>query len=231
METVVITGGSRGIGLALSLRFLALGYHVITSYRGTPSAAQMALADSSRLTLLELEVTNSDSVVQFAADVKTALAGRPLDILINNAGVIGPDAQAFDTVEAQAWLETLSVNTIAPLMVSRALLPLMTEAKRPRLVSISSQMSSLVGTGLGMYAYRSAKAALNKVMQVLSMEQAEHGIVVCPIDPGWVQTDMGGDEADITVDVCANGIAAVVEGLTMAQTGQFLTWEGNVRPW
>ncbi|MGF1686088.1 SDR family oxidoreductase [Photobacterium japonica] len=231
METVVITGASRGIGLALIQQFLALGYRVIASYRGTPSAAQLALAAAKPLTLLALDVTDSAAVATFADGVTHALAGRPLDILINNAGVIGPDDQAFDTLDPQAWQQTFAVNTIAPLLVSRALLPLMDTAPRPRLVSISSQMSSLVGTGLGMYAYRSSKTALNKVMQVLSMEQKARGIIVCPIDPGWVKTDMGGDEADISVDVCAAGIIDVVQRLTIANTGQFLTWEGEERAW
>ncbi len=227
METVLITGASRGIGLELTKQLLALEYKVIATYRNAPSNDQMSLKDHGNLTLVELEVTNESSIKALSE----SLAGQKIDVLINNAGIIGPDEQDRDNVSAPSWLETFSVNSIAPLLVSRAIIPLMQEAPNPRIVTISSQMGALNRDAVGMYAYRSSKAAVNKVMQVMALELKEQGITVCPVHPGWVKTDMGGDEADITAQESAAGIIKLTQGLTLDQSGTFFTWEGDIHPW
>ncbi|WP_047047019.1 SDR family oxidoreductase [Vibrio mexicanus] len=227
METVLITGASRGIGLELTKQLLALDYKVIATYRNAPSNDQLSLKDHGDLTLVELEVTNESSIEA----LRESLEGQQIDVLINNAGIIGPDEQDRDNVSAPNWLETFSVNTIAPLLVSRAIIPLMQNAANPRIVTISSQMGALNRDAVGMYAYRSSKAAVNKVMQVMALELKEQGITVCPIHPGWVKTDMGGDEADITAQESAAGIIKLTQGLTLDQSGTFFTWEGDVHPW
>lgn len=227
MEHVLITGASRGIGLELTHQFLELSYEVTATYRGQPSAKQQALCRYSGLTLLELEVTSEESIAKMVAH----LADKTLDIVINNAGIIGPDQQAFDSLEPTAWLDTLTINTVAPLMISRAVLANLKRATNPRLVSISSSMGALSEESTGMYAYRSSKAALNKVMKLLATELKPQGITVCPIHPGWVQTDMGGESASLTVSESASGIIDVVRNLSLDQSGQFLTWSGERHPW
>ncbi|MBX3010197.1 MAG: SDR family NAD(P)-dependent oxidoreductase [Caldilineaceae bacterium] len=107
----------------------------------------------------------------------------------------------------------------------------MIQATNPRILTISSQMGSLNRKSTGMYAYRSSKAAVNKVMQVLALELQAHGIIVCPLHPGWVQTDMGGTEADITVQASAAGIIEFVRTVTMKQSGRFFTGEGEEHAW
>lgn len=227
METVLITGAARGIGLELTRQFLDLGYKVISTYRNQPSTALVELAESSNLSLVELEVTDSQAI----ENVASTLSDTPIDILINNAGVIGPDSQSRDTVEAEQWMHTLAVNTIAPLMISRAFIPQLKLSINPRIVTISSQMGLLSRNSTGMYAYRSSKAAINKVMQVLAVELKPEGIAVCPIHPGWVQTDMGGQSADISPQESATGIVKFARGLTMSQSGKFFTWEGEEQDW
>ncbi|UMM04326.1 SDR family oxidoreductase [Vibrio campbellii] len=227
METVLITGASRGIGLELTRQFLALGYNVISTYRSQPSSQLESLLVNTALTLYELEVTDENSILELASK----LSNCQLDILINNAGVIGPDEQSMELINSQDWLNTFAVNSIAPLMVSRALLSLLEASKNPRIITVSSQMGALNRESYGMYAYRSSKAAVNKVMQVLALELKTKGIVVCPVHPGWVKTDMGGRDADITVEESASGIVNLARKLTLEQSGKFLTWQGSEHVW
>ena len=227
METVLITGAARGIGLALTRQFLTLGYQVIATYRRQPSAALNDLLSYDTLTLIELEVTDGAAIQQLV----DSLDGRPIDILINNAGVIGPENQSLETIAPDAWLQTFAVNTIAPLMLTRALLGHLEAAENPRVITISSQMGALHLAQTDKYAYRSSKAALNKVMQVLALELKARGVIVCPLHPGWVKTDMGGDAADITVEESASGIVAFARQLTMAESGRFFTWQGKEHVW
>lgn len=227
METVLITGASRGIGLELTRQFLALGYKVISTYRGQLSEQLKSLQSNSSLVLHELEVTDERSILSLASK----LSNVQLDILINNAGVIGSDEQSMEAINAQEWLNTFAVNSIAPLMVSRAVLNRLETSANPRIITVSSQMGALNRESYGMYAYRSSKAAVNKVMQVLALELKPKGIVVCPIHPGWVKTDMGGEEADITVEESAAGIVKLARNLTLEQSGKFLTWQGAEHVW
>ena len=227
METVLITGASRGIGLELTRQFLALGYKVISTYRGQPSVELQQLLSRGPLSLVELEVTDAQSI----HDLTNRLADTQIDILINNAGVLGADDQSLNALDPQDWLKTFSVNTIAPLMVSRAVLKSMKNSAKPRIVTISSDMGAVHDEGTGMYAYRSSKAAVNKAMQVLALELKEKGITVCVVHPGWVKTDMGGQAADLTVEQSASGLVKLVRHLTLKQSGAFLTWQGEVNHW
>jgi len=227
METVLITGASRGIGLELTRQFLELGYKVISTYRGQPSSQLSGLLTTKALMLVELEVTDGVSI----AKLVNSFEDTKLDILINNAGVIGPKDQSLAGVESAGWIDTFAVNTIAPLMVSRALLPHLKCSSNPRIVTISSQMGALHRESKGMFAYRSSKAAVNKVMQVLALELKSKGITVCPVHPGWVKTDMGGEEADISVEESASGIINLAQDLTIEQSGKFFTWQGEEHVW
>ncbi|MFD2178360.1 SDR family oxidoreductase [Veronia pacifica] len=227
METVLITGASRGIGLELTRQFLRLDYRVISTYRGQPSEQLNSLLSHDALTLYELEVTDDSSINELVA----RLGSSKIDILINNAGVLGSTEQALNTVEVNDWLNTFATNTIAPLMVSRALVASMARSENPRIITISSQMGSLEDDGPAMYAYRSSKTAVNKVMQLLSLEQEHTALTVCSVHPGWVKTDMGGEDADITAEQSASGIADVIKNLTKEQNGTFLSWQGKEIPW
>ncbi len=223
METVLITGANRGIGFAMAEKFLAEGFRVIATYRKNPGT----LREQNNLILQPLEATDAASIQALTA----VLSDQSIDILINNAGIIGPEDQSLEGIDPKAWLDTFAVNTVAPLMLSRALLENVKRSKRPRIIAISSQMGSLNRNSPGMYAYRSSKAALNKVMQVLVLELKADGVCVCPVDPGWVKTDMGGDGADITPAESAAGIFQLANVLTLEQSGTFFTWNAQVHDW
>ncbi|MDW6004529.1 SDR family oxidoreductase [Vibrio mangrovi] len=227
METVLITGASRGIGLELARQFKSRGYKVIATYRGTPSAALARLADNEQVQLVELEVTDNQAIARLGDELK----GICIDILINNAGIIGPERQRVDAMNCQGWLDTFAVNTIAPFMVSTTLLANLKLAENPRIITISSNMGALSEDATGMYAYRSSKAAVNKVMKGLALELRGQGITVCPVEPGWVRTDMGGPSATLSAHECAADIAELAHSLTLKQSGKFFTWQGKERSW
>lgn len=228
METVLITGANRGIGLELAKRFLAAGHKVIATCRNPERSTELCvLAETAELEIHQLEVTNSESVERFSG----AINHQSIDVLINNAGIMGGKHQSIDDMDFSAWSEAFEVNTLAPFRLITAMRENLQQSIRPRAVTISSQMGSLSRKSKGSYAYRSSKAAVNKVMQVLSLELEVDGIVVCPVHPGWVRTEMGGEAADISVEESAAGLFKLIDSLTMDQTGRFWTWEGKEHPW
>jgi len=228
METVVITGANRGIGLGLVQVFLAKEARVIAACRHPAQAqALQTLAKSTALEILPLDVTDEASVTNFIA----SLAGKPIDILINNAGTLGGEQQSASIMDYDAWAQAFAINTIAPFRLTVGLLANLKQSPRPRVISVSSMMGSLAGEGAGHYAYRSSKAALNKVMRGLAVDLKPDGVLVCPIHPGWVKTDMGGANAAITVAQSAEGIYKLIDTLTAENSGRFLTWEGEELPW
>ena len=225
METVVITGANRGIGFALTRRFLRAGKRVVATCRN-PDTLQIS-EDGANLDVAKLDVADGEAVSAFVS----ALSGEVVDVLLNNAGVIGGEPQTVDDVDYDAWREAFEVNTLAPFRLAVMLRANLQRSARPRVVTVSSQMGSLDQKGSGSYAYRGSKAAVNKVMQALAQEFHGDGIVVCPVHPGWVRTDMGGTHAEISADDSASGLFDLIESLTMRDTGQFWTWEGKPHPW
>ncbi|WP_461535299.1 SDR family oxidoreductase [Spongorhabdus nitratireducens] len=228
METIVITGGNRGIGLELTLQALDAGMKVIATCRDSSNAPALdALRSHPALEVLELEVTSTESVQAFTQK----LSGKTIDVLVNNAGIKGSNEQGLTSMDYSAWLHTFEVNTLSPFHLTTALLENLKQSSRPRVIAISSMMGSLSRVSTGLYAYRSSKAALNKVMQVMALELMEDGIIVCPMHPGWVKTDMGGEAADITVQESASGLLSFINQVTPEQSGRFWTWEGEEHPW
>lgn len=228
METVVISGANRGIGLELTRRFATNGCQVFAGCRRPDQADQLSqLAENLDIKIRTLDVTSSDDVEALKAELES----QTVDVLINNAGIMGSQRQAVDDMDYAAWLQAFEVNTLAPFRLATAIRPSVSRSSNPRIVTISSQMGSLNRKSKGSFAYRSSKAAVNKVMQVLSMELEAEGIIVCPVHPGWVRTDMGGPKAEISVDESADGLFSLINNLTKEQSGRFWTWSGDEHDW
>jgi NAD(P)-dependent dehydrogenase (short-subunit alcohol dehydrogenase family) len=130
-----------------------------------------------------------------------------------------------------SWMEVLEVNVLGPFRVTVALLPNLRASTNPRVVTLSSIMGCLSRKSAGYYAYRSSKAAVNKVMQLLANELAGEGVIVCPVHPGWVQTDMGGLDAELPVHESAQGLIRLIDALTLEHSGRFWQWDGTELPW
>ena len=228
--TLLITGASRGIGLETVRRFLDdPDWQGIATCRDPGAASDLRALQArhgTRLELHALDVGDGDAVARLA-DV---LAGRPVDVLLNNAGVMGAH-QSLEDLDFDGWLAEVNVNTLGPMRLALALRPNLVLSKNPRIVTISSQMGSMARPRGGSYAYRSSKAAVNKAMQGLALDLADEGICVVAVHPGWVRTDMGGGGADISVEESAAGIYRLTRDLTLADSGRFLTYRGEDHPW
>lgn len=228
MQTALITGANRGIGLHLVKQFLQAGWQVVAACRKPDSATVLNSLAGPHLQILPLDVTDARSVLALVA----ALNGKPLDVLVNNAGIMGPQHQNVRDMDYDAFLQTLNVNTVAPLRVSAALLPNLKLGKRPRIVTISSQMGAFaLDMGPGHIAYSSSKSAVSKVMQLMAKELTPEGIIVCPVHPGWVKTDMGGPNAQLEPADSAAGLFTLIDGLQLQHSGRFWTWDGKEHAW
>ncbi|MEM9435764.1 MAG: SDR family NAD(P)-dependent oxidoreductase [Pseudomonadota bacterium] len=207
----LITGANRGIGAALMEAARAEGFTPIGTTRTGESGT------------VPLELSSPE-------DIAAQLEGiGPVDILINNAGVIGPVRQSPLDMDFAGFTEALAVNTLAPLAVAQAVLPRLRESAAPRILTVSSQMAWMGYRKADRIAYRASKAAVNKVMQGLATAIEPEGIPVALVDPGWVRTDMGGSEADEDPAVVARGILAIARRLTMKNTGRFFRFSGEER--
>ncbi len=229
MANVLITGANRGIGLELARQYAERGDHVMACCRNPDGADALNALAGDNLSVYQLTPTDADSVAALAA----AVGDKGVDTLINNAGTPGPapDQQAALSMDFDGWLETFNVNTMAPLRVLQALVPLLEASDKAKAITITSQMGALDLNWPTMYAYCSSKAAVNKVMRMISVELAAKNIAVGLLHPGWVKTDMGGEGADITAEESAQGIINVIDGITLDNTGCFMKWNGEPHNW
>ena len=216
MPTLLVTGANRGLGLEFVRQYRDAGWDVIATVRES----------SSELDALGVEVRTLD--MSDAEAVSAVRAGRPLDLLIANAGTYGP-RDADDAEGAEEWLDTFAVNTIAPYLLAKALLPEV-KAADGKLVVVSTRMGSLEDNSSGGFlAYRSSKTALNMAWKTLAL--ANPDLAVAMLHPGWVQTRMGGDNAPVTPEQSIAGMRKVIDGLSAKDSGAFLDYEGNTVPW
>jgi NAD(P)-dependent dehydrogenase (short-subunit alcohol dehydrogenase family) len=230
MATVVITGANRGIGLELARQYAAAGDRVFAFCR-SPGAAEkldeMAAASGGRLTVHAMNVGDGDSIARGAAEV----GGAPVDILINNAGVVGGATQTLEAIDFDAWIDAFKVMTIGPFRVVQAFLKNLRAAPGARVMTVTSQLAASTWPFGGFYAYSSAKAGVNKVIQTMALDLKGENIVVSMIHPGWVKTDMGGPQAEITAEESASGIRTVIAGLGAGDSGKWFKWNGDIHPW
>jgi NAD(P)-dependent dehydrogenase (short-subunit alcohol dehydrogenase family) len=225
---ILITGANRGIGLEFVRQYAAAGETVHACCRDPGKAAELK-AVAGDVHVHALDVTDQASVDRLAAELKDAA----LHLLINNAGVYGGrDGQSLETMNFDAWAEVLAINTIAPLRVIKAFLPHLRKAGRgAKVMTISSQMGSFSRPAPGSIAYRSSKAAVNKVMQLVALDLGKDSIIACPLHPGWVRTDMGGQGADIDVEQSVAGLRQTINRLTHKDSGRFFQWDGKALEW
>ncbi len=226
MSTVLITGANRGIGLELTKRYAAAGHEVLACCRQGADTAALDGLDNVRV--LNVAVADGESVAALAAEV----GDQPIDILINNAGTPGPapEQQSALQMDYDGWMDAFAVNTMAPLRMVQAFHDNL-KAAGGKAITITSQMGALDLNWPVMYAYCSSKAAVNKVMRMISLELAKDGVAVGLIHPGHVKTDMGGPNAAIDVEESATGIMAVIDNVSLDDTGCFMTWEGKPHNW
>ena len=226
MTHILITGVSRGLGRALAEQALKRGMTVTGTVRKDSDVEDLVKAHGDQFKVLEFDVAD------FAAVKRAGAAFRaPIDILINNAGILGPLYPDSLDMDFEGFAETLKVNTLAPLAVTQAFLPNLLRSTNPRILVISSDMGSMAQRSTNNLAYRVSKVGVNRIVQALAVDLKPKGASVITLHPGWVQTDMGGKAASVQPDVSANGILTIAEGMTLATTGHFMDYQGKPLLW
>ena len=227
-QNIVITGGNRGIGYGL-LKILSDKHNVIITVRdnkkGQSTIAELGHS-KNEINYVVMDVDNSDSVMSAADDIKQKF--NNVDLLINNAGILIKEYQlpAIETSE-DSILKTFNTNTLGVLRVCKSIVPLMVNGGR--IINISSGMGQLDEMDSGSTAYRISKTALNALTKILSNELLSMGIKVNTICPGWVKTDMGGENATLTIEESTTQIVALALRDNFPN-GQFLR-HGEIIPW
>lgn len=220
----VVTGANRGIGLAFVRELSRRGDRVIATARHPAEALELAALE---VRVETLDVADARSISAFGR----SLAGQPIDVLINNAGIgkAGPGIEHLSLEDLEIHFR---VNAIGPFALTRALLPNLRAARRRTVINLSSGLGSISGnTDGGWYAYRASKAALNQLTRTMAPELAGESFICIVISPGWVQTEMGGPGATLSPGQSVAAMLKIIDRLRPADTGRFLDHRGEDVPW
>jgi NAD(P)-dependent dehydrogenase (short-subunit alcohol dehydrogenase family) len=239
MRNILITGGSRGIGLEFTRQCLGQGHRVFAASRtpGKSGELQELKAEfDDRLSICPLDVSVESSRHQLFQQLSKEIEG--LDLLVNNAGIASGNEERryrFGDLDQDDLCRCLLVNSVAPLMMAQTFFPLLEKGSRPVVVNISSNSGSIAQKRAGGdtgYGYSSSKTALNMMTKMLSHELREAGVIVVSFHPGWVRTTMlYCDNAPLEPAESVGGMMRVIGSLEMKDSGRFLDWQGNELPW
>lgn len=219
---VVITGANRGIGLELARQFLARGDSVVAGARDPEGATELRKLKGS-LEIGACDIASDASVAAFAKGVSGAV-----DAIVNNAGIIGKRAAGLAELDMADLRATYDTNALGPLRVTRAFLPHLKQGAGKKVLSVSTGMASVAdNTSGGAWGYRMSKAALNMATKNLAHELRGLGVSAVAVNPGWVQTDMGGSSATMKVEESARRLIAILDSLTLERSGSFLDNDGS----
>lgn len=228
MANVVITGAARGIGLEMTKQYAAAGDRVFAMVRDPENATalnQLASQSGGKVTVHKMDVADDASVRAGAADT----GSEPIDMLLNVAGVVGPFEPLLELGTCDQFDQVIEIMLKGPLRVLQAFLPRLGEGSK--VINFSSQVGASTWPYGGLYPYVAAKAGLNRLMRSVAIDLKDRGIIVGLIHPGYVQTDMGGPDAEITPQESATGVRKVAAEWTIERTGEFLKWNGETHPW
>jgi NAD(P)-dependent dehydrogenase (short-subunit alcohol dehydrogenase family) len=238
-NTVLVTGANRGIGFEFVRQYAQKGWHVIAGTRDPERADDLRelAAGHDAIDIEQLDVASAASIDALVV----RLEGQTIDVLINNAGIFGEFAtQAFGAIDFDQFDTFMRTNALGPLKMCEAFVPHVKASHAGKMVSITSQAGSfgLDSGGLpGMYFYKSSKAAQNMIMRNVANDVKVHGIAVCILSPGMVNT--AGDDIPperrfpglIEPPESIEGMIGVIDRLTMEDTGSFIRYSGEPQPW
>jgi NAD(P)-dependent dehydrogenase (short-subunit alcohol dehydrogenase family) len=240
MPTVLVTGAGRGLGLEFVRQYSADGWTVLACVRDPAKSSELttlAAGAAGRIEILPLDVGDFATIDALAEQT----AGRPIDVLINNAGTMGARSFAreglavgkFGASNFDEWAEIFRINTFAPMKMAEAFVDHLARGEQKKFVSLTSVLSSIAQNNLGgLYAYRASKAALNAMTRSLAVDlQRKFAVSAIVVHPGWARTDMGGERADIDATTSVSGIRQVIAGLDKSRAGRFWMYDGTELPW
>ncbi len=226
----LVTGANRGIGLEFVRQLVGRGESVVATARNPDEAVELlAVAESAvdRVEIVRLDVSNLEDLEQ----LRGRFAGRSLDVLINNAGMM-EWAGTVGALDYDVMSRSMEVNAYGPLRVVEAVLPALKRANGAKIANITSKMGSITDNSSGgSYAYRMSKTALNMATRSMAMDLRRDKIIAFVMHPGWVQTRMGGQSALIDVETSAAALLGIIDGATSAESGRFWEWNGQEIGW
>ncbi|XP_053175262.1 C-factor isoform X1 [Scomber japonicus] len=252
--SVLVTGASRGLGLQI-VDMLATGGaspgKIIATTRNPASAQTLQeLAEKHpNIHIITMDVVSQESIEKCAEEVHQLVQEEGLNCLINNAGInVVAD---FHTVTAEKMIENFHTNAVAPLMITKAFLPLLKQAasrggagdagsmgiQRAAVINMTSLLGSVElnwgerANNFKWYPYRTSKSALNMVSRCMATDLEPDGILCMAVHPGWVRTDMGGSAAPLSTEESISAVLSVIGGLTEKDHGSFLNFTGEPIPW
>ena len=227
MATVLITGAGRGLGYEFTRQYAADEWTVLATCRNPVAAAMLEDLDGD-VAAFDLDITRPEQI----AALRQRLGVQPIDVLINNAGVMPAGFGGVCTFNDATWHEVMAVNALGPLRLIEALAGNVAASDLKRIVAISSNMGSIGGnTDGGRLAYRSSKAALNALMRSVAIELAPRGVTTVMVHPGWVRTDMGGRDAPLTVADSVAALRAIIDRLSPDMNGRYYNHDGSELGW
>jgi len=231
MPSLLITGANRGIGLELCKQYLNDGWRVYATCRNPNRATKLnVLADlhPELLTIHSLDVSKDDQITT----LKNDLGNTSIDLLFNNAGILDSEHDGFGQCNTEIWLESYNINVISPMKMIEAFVDNIASSEKKIIASMSSKMGSIEDNGSsGLYSYRASKAALNMVMTNVAIDLKPKQITCLLLHPGWVRTDMGGTNADISVKESAINLRNNIANASFNDTGKFYDIDGSMIPW
>ena len=231
-HTILITGANRGLGLELARQLLNKGHRVFALNRGTSHEVEaLGAAFPEDFYIVRGDATHGEQLTK----AKKVVLGqvKSLDILINNAAVhLEQDGTGLEDMDFDAVSRTFEVNTIGPLKVTQAFMPLLLEGSKRLLVNISSDAGSVSGCWRTReFGYAMSKAALNMQSKILQNRFGELGLKVLALHPGWVRTDMGGGSADLSPEESASGLVQLMLRDWSVDDPMYMDYTGKVMGW
>lgn len=229
-KTILITGANRGLGLEFVKQYAKDDQHILACCRDLAAATELQqLANAfPNIQIEKLDVANDADIRSIA----TKLAGMKIDLLINNAAIIGDGDKDIHSLPIDTVLKVFEVNVLSPLKMSQALYSNIAASSDKLIITISSIMGSIGNNNSGgRYPYRISKAALNMAMKNVSIDSAKDGVKVLTLHPGWVQTDMGGQEAPLTPEESIKGMRQVISQAQRLKSGGFYDYLGEEIGW
>ncbi|XP_053678812.1 C-factor [Anopheles nili] len=248
MNSILITGCNRGLGLGLVKVLVGLPApqptHILATYRDAQKSQELLdLAKQHKnIVPLQFDVNNFDGYDKFVKEVEAIVQEAGLNVLFNNAG-ISPKSTRLNFTKSQDLVETFVTNTVAPIMMTKAFVPLLKKAsennssaplgpQRACIVNMSSILGSINSNREGgLYGYRTSKSALNAATKSMSIDLKGHQIMAVALHPGWVQTDMGGSKAPLTVEQSCAAIIRTMLAFNESHNGGYYQYDGKQLPW
>jgi len=246
-KTVLITGANRGLGLEFVQQFLKLSppaKHIIAVCRAPDKAPELKkiAASNPNVHLLGMEVTEPAQYDKAVEAVKKIVGGAGLNILVHNAGIMDKSINTLEQQTKENLMQHLDINTVTPVLLTKAFLPLLKVAagqSKPGDFTSSSviMISALLGSTQfasyfpGAYPYKYSKSALNMATYCLAEDLKKSNIFVMALHPGWVRTDLGGPDGELSVEESAGGCTHVIISLEEKHRGKMFNWKGEELPY